>query len=171
MLGCAGYTYTHLRLTVDRVRNEDEEHWAITLEPTVRRLSRPCSPVCDGDPILPHQLAADNWANQPVHVRACKGKRLLPPSLAAEVSERETHFVHTRPEGLEPPACWFEVRRSVQFGYGRSEHNLWHSGRLQPPYVVVYGILVDIHLWRISWSHSVPKQETRCQWLLAPSGC
>jgi hypothetical protein len=31
-------TYTNLRLTVDRVRIEDEEHWAITLEPTVRRL-------------------------------------------------------------------------------------------------------------------------------------
>ena len=25
-----------------------------------------------------------------------------------------------RPEGLEPPACWFEARRSIQLSYGRT---------------------------------------------------
>jgi hypothetical protein len=24
-----------------------------------------------------------------------------------------------RPEGLEPPACWFEANRSIQLSYGR----------------------------------------------------
>ena len=34
------------------------------------------------------------------------------------VSGPDTYFL-ARPEGLEPPAYWFEANRSIQLSYGR----------------------------------------------------
>ena len=34
-------------------------------------------------------------------------------------SQSETRNVMVRPEGLEPPAYWFEANRSIQLSYGR----------------------------------------------------
>jgi hypothetical protein len=41
---------------------------------------------------------------------------------AAKMGRRSTRLLRrlVRPEGLEPPAYWFEASRSIQLSYGRA---------------------------------------------------
>src|SRR4051794_4748579 len=45
-------------------------------------------------------------------------------------SMRETKQRVVRPEGLEPPAYWFEASRSIQLSYGRAPHPSYHCCRV-----------------------------------------
>jgi hypothetical protein len=46
-----------------------------------------------------------------------ESRRLACQPKLAECCKRERRLV--RPEGLEPPALWFEARCSIQLSYGR----------------------------------------------------
>jgi hypothetical protein len=70
---------------------------------------------------LSHCLLLALMASAAGHVRA--GQFLL----GAHTNYRSSHSPErllARPEGLEPPAYWFEASRSIQLSYGRALRSL-----------------------------------------------
>lgn len=63
------------------------------------------------------QLQLPHESHLPASNRAEKARETNRAELPTENSAL------VRPEGLEPPALWFEATRSIQLSYGRKEVN------------------------------------------------